>query len=215
MYKITSIFSKEWHDYVGFILQAPRRNEFFVSVPVRYKDVLGIAIQHPTSNSLSVTTSGGYYTASCTAVGGIHEVTLKGGLVCIRPNRLQEKDGFLVLDVIPEAEDMYIIGHDFTPTETVPNAIEAVLNVRPKREDIPRKDQPEPTAIKSANIEYVLDLLKEAGIFFEGEGVPTRETLITALGTLRGNCANYLDYYSKDWEGAFNLNGELVTTDSE
>lgn len=211
MYKITSIFSKEWHDYVGFILQAPRRNEFFVSVPVRYKDVLGIGIQNPTSNSLSVTTSGGYYTASCTAVGGIHEVTLKGGLVCIQPNRLREDKGFLAMDVV--SDDDFIIEYDFTPTETVPNAIEAVLSVRPKREDIPRKDQPEPTAIKDANIEYVLDLLKEAEIFFTGEGVPTRESIISAMKNISANCTNHLDEYSQRWDGGFNSNGQLVTTE--
>lgn len=209
MFKITSIFSREWQDVVGYILQTQNPEEYFLCIPSQYWDKFYLGAEHKSAN-VDVTESDGFHTVPCAVDLGNLYFGLKSGDFKLNVHPDTILGGYVRLEVdCPLADPGHIVIQHLVEGST---PISEVLKQLHNEITLPRKPlTPPPSAPLDPNIQYVLDLFKETGMELVGGGVPTRETFTKVLHAMGGEATRGIyEFTGNSWGGDFNVAGELV-----
>lgn len=209
MFKITSIFSREWGDVVGYILQTQNSEEYFLCIPIQYWDKFYIGAEQK-SASVTITESDGFHIVPCTVDLGNLLFGLKSGDFKLNIYPDTPHCGYIRMDLDcpPSDHGHVIVQHLMEKDRPIPEMLKQLHT----EITIPRKSlTPPPNTLLDPNIQYVLDLFNETGITMVGEGIPTHETFTKLLHKLGAETTSGVyEFTGYSWGGKFNAAGELV-----
>lgn len=194
MFKITSIFSREWQDVVGYILQTHNPEEYFLCIPSQYWDKFYLGAEHKSAN-VDVTESDGFHTVPCAVdLGNLH-FGLKSGDFKLNVHPDTILGGYVRLEVdCPLADPGHIVIQHLVEGST---PISEVLKQLHNEITLPRKPLTEPPntteEIKPDEVirkeletefeqhrEYIVKLLEHSGL--KAQGDVTFDTIESTLG---------------------------------
>lgn len=191
MSKITSIYSREWRDVVGFIIQQPRSREFFISIPIRYWPSFQIKADKPYP---AYTFAGdGFKSVSCSVENGNQYFTLKSGefQLNVYPDDLVRNFVRLDLDCPPSDHGHVIVQHMLDADAPIQDALKRLrTEIRALQLNLTKEE-----AVKEKTLsleeefdqhkDYIIRLIENAGLSSPLDtGCVSYNTIKTLLGAL-------------------------------
>lgn len=170
MSKITSIYSREWRDVIGFILQKPRSGEFFISIPIRYWSDFQINSDKPYPAYTSA--SNGFKSVSCSVENGDHYFTLKSGEFQLNVHPNNEICGYIRLDLDcpPSDHGHVVVRHLVDDDEPIHDTLKRLrTEIRTLQLNLSKEEAAKEKTLSleeefSQHRDYIIRLIENAGL---------------------------------------------------